>query len=379
MSLVDRSSLYYWLALKRIPGVGTVLFRRLWERFGPPEKVFQAEIEALQAVEGMRRNTALAIVKFKRAEKIDRELDELEKKGVEVLTLQDSRYPPLLAQIHDPPPFLYYRGKWSNRDGHSLAVVGSRLGSPYGVRMTERLAWSLSKNRLTVVSGLARGIDTAAHYGALMAQGRTVAVLGSGLDVVYPPENRKLFDQISEQGLVCSEFPLGTLPERQNFPIRNRIISGLSLGVVIVEATLRSGSLITAHLALDQGREVFAVPGSIESFKSSGTHRLIKQGAKLVENAQDILEELQWPQPIEPVTEGRESKFPVFESSLTAKEKQIWDLLTDEPLHVDQLVRRTEIGISPLLSLLLEMELNGVIKQLPGKYFVRTEPHEGRS
>jgi DNA processing protein len=375
----DRQSLYYWLALNRISGVGAVLYRRLLEKFGSPEKVFQAEFGDLQGVEGLRQSTAQAIVKFKKAEKIDRELEELEKKRVEILTLEDPCYPSLLAQIHDPPPFLYYLGKPSEQNNQVLAVVGSRNSSPYGIRMTERLTWSLAKNGLTVVSGLARGIDTAAHYGALMAQGRTIAVLGSGLDVIYPPENQKLFDQIVEQGLVCSEFPLGTLPERQNFPVRNRIISGMALGVVIVEATLRSGSLITARLALDQGREVFAVPGSIESFKSSGTHRLIKQGAKLVENAQDILEELQWPMTSESAFEEMGAPTPVFSPSFSPQEKRIWDLLQDEPVHVDQIARRAEISIAPLLSILLEMEIKGMIKQQPGKFFIRSNPSERRS
>ena len=368
----DRQSLYYWLALDRIPGVGAVVYRRLLEKFGSPEKVFQADLGALQTIEGLRQTTALAIINFKRAEKVERELDNLEKIRVGVFTLADPGYPPLLTQIHDPPPFLYYLGRLWEQSDQGLAVVGSRNSSPYGIRMTERLTWSLAKNGLAVVSGLARGIDTAAHHGALMAQGRTIAVLGSGLDVVYPPENQKLFDQIVEQGLVCSEFPLGTLPERQNFPIRNRIISGMSRGVVIVEATLRSGSLITARLALDQGREVFAVPGSIESFKSSGTHRLIKQGAKLVENAQDILEELQWPVITERSPDDAKKTPTVLSPSLSPQEKRVWDLLKDEPVHVDQLSRLSEIGISSLLSLLLGMEIRGLVKQLPGKFFIQS-------
>jgi DNA processing protein len=368
---MDRSSLYDWLALNRIAGVGQVSYARLLERYGSPGKVFQAELEDLLSIEGMRKNTALAIVKFKKAEKIDRELDELEKNGVGILTLHDPLYPPLLAKIHDPPPYLYYKGAPSIQDGRCLALVGSREGTDYGIRMTERLAWSLSKNGLTIVSGMARGIDAAAHQGTLMAGGRTVAVLGSGLDVIYPPENEKIFDQIVERGLVCSEFPLGTLPERQNFPIRNRIISGMSLGVVIVEATQRSGSLITARLALDQGREVFAVPGSIESYKSSGTHRLIKQGAKLVEHARDILEELHWQEPFESKEAGADPQVASGAPALSEQEKQIWDLLSQEPLHVDEITRKSEIGISRLLSLLLEMELKGLVKQLPGKLFVR--------
>jgi DNA processing protein len=369
---MDRKSLYPWLALNQIAGLGKIGYARLIERYGSPEKVFQSDLEELQSIEGIRKNTALAIVKFKRAEKIERELDELERQKVGILTLTDPLYPFLLAKIHDPPPYLYYKGSASLQDGRSLAVVGSRLASPYGIKMTERLAWGLSQKGLTVVSGMARGIDSAAHQGALMAQGRTVAVLGSGLDVVYPQENQKLFERIVETGLVFSEFPLGTLPERQNFPIRNRIISGLSLGVVIVEATQRSGSLITARLALDQGREVFAVPGSVESFKSSGTHSLIKQGAKLVEHAQDILEELHWKD--QPPMEAPESKMEGTEKSpsLSAEEKQIRDLLSNGSLQVDQMVRQSGIGISPLLSLLLEMELKGLIKQLPGKFFTRS-------
>jgi DNA processing protein len=371
---MDRSSLYYWLALNRLPGVGPVIYRRLLDRFGTPERVFQADLKSFEGVEGLRAGTAQAIVRFKGAEKIDRELEDLEKNQVKVLTFLDPDYPSLLAQIHDPPPFLYYRGNPALLHNQALAMVGSRNGSPYGIRMTERLAWSLTKNGLVVVSGLARGIDTAAHHGALSAQGGTIAILGSGLDVVYPPENEKLYQQIVDHGLVCSEFPLGALPERQNFPIRNRIISGLSLGVVIVEATLKSGSLITARLALDQGREVFAVPGSIESFKSSGTHRLIKEGAKLVENAQDILEELQWPKAVQPVREDRGALSPEAPSPppLSPGEKKIWDLLLDEPLHVDQMARQSGLNIAPLLSTLLEMELKGLIKQLPGKCFIRT-------
>ena len=369
---MDRKSLYPWLALNRIAGLGKVSYVRLLEKFGSPEKVFQVDLEALQSIEGIRKNTALTIVKFKRAEKIDRELDELEKQRIGILTFNDPLYPVLLAKIHDPPPYLYYKGSPSKQDRHSLALVGSRLGTPYGIKVTERLAWGLSQKGLTIVSGMARGIDTAAHQGALMSQGRTVAVLGSGLDVIYPPENQKLYERIVEQGMVCTEFPPGTLPERQNFPIRNRIISGMSLGVVIVEATQRSGSLITARLALDQGREVFAVPGSVESFKSSGTHNLIKQGAKLVEHAQDILEELRW----EESPQKAESEQPAVlidrTPSLSLKEKQIWDLLSDGSMQVDQMVRQTGIGISPMLSLLLNMELKGLIKQLPGKFFIRT-------
>ena len=368
--MMDHGALYHWLALSRIPAVGRVIYKRLLEAFGSPERVFEADYGSLLEIEGIRKASARAIGQFKKNQAIDRELDQLEALGIGLLTLADPLYPPLLAQIYDPPPFLYFRGNPSNQDARCLAVVGSRHGSPYGVKVTERLAWSLSKHHLTIVSGMARGIDTAAHRGSLMARGRTVAVLGSGLDRVYPPENRELYDQIAEQGMVCTEYPLGTLPERQNFPVRNRIISGMSLGVVIVEATQRSGSLITARLALDQGREVFAVPGSIESFKSSGTHRLIKQGAKLVEHAQDVLDEIGQPRAEVLMPEPDEQKAP-WSPALSPDQKRIWDLLSGDPLHVDQMVRESRLGIAPLLSLLLEMELQGWIQQLPGKYFIR--------
>jgi DNA processing protein len=369
---MDRQSLYYWLALNRISGLGKVGYVRLLERFGTAEQVFRAGLQDLQTVEGIRENAARAITKFKRAEKIERELDELEKADIGVLTYNDPQYPLLLSKIHDPPPLLYYKGNPSERDGQCLALVGSRLGTPYGINTTERLAWGVSQHGLTVVSGMARGIDTAAHQGALMAQGRTVAVLGSGLDIIYPPENEKLFQRIVEQGMVCSEFPLGTLPERQNFPIRNRIISGMSLGVVIVEATQHSGSLITARLALDQGREVFAVPGSVDSFKSSGTNSLIKQGAKLVEHVQDILSEIHWEEPENKKNQTTGSKEKVLDPLLSAEEKLIWDLLRDGPRQVDELVRLRGSGMAALLVLLLQMELKGLIKQLPGKFFSRT-------
>ena len=367
---MDRSSLFWWLALNRIPGVGQVIFKRLLDRFGSPESAFRAKREELLEIESMRKGSVQAILRFKQDPGIEKELDLLASLGIGILTLTDPFYPPMLAHIPDPPPILYYRGRPSQADARSIAIVGSRLSSPYGIKITERLAWSLAKNPLTVVSGMARGIDSAAHRGALMAQGRTVAVLGSGLDVVYPSENKPLYEEIVETGMVCSEYPPGTLPERQHFPARNRLISGISLGAVIVEATQHSGSLITARLALDQGREVFAVPGSVESFKSSGTHRLIKQGAKLVEHAGDILEEFPFLS-----SEGGLSQTGGVEISpepvLPSAQKKIWDALSQDPLHVDQISRETQLSTGPLLSLLLEMELRGIIKQLPGKFFIK--------
>jgi DNA processing protein len=361
---------YAWMALSRIAGIGPVLYRRLLERFQSPERVLRAGLSALRSVEGLGEITARAILGFKNREAILREIEGLDRLGIRLVTLTDPEYPPLLSRIYDPPPLLYCRGTGFAPRRPAVALVGSRNGSFYGVKATERLAFSLAQQGVTVVSGLARGIDTAAHGGALMAGGHTIAVLGSALDVVYPPENQGLYDRIAEIGLVCSEFPLGTLPERQNFPIRNRIISGLSLGVVIVEATQRSGSLITARLALEQGREVFAVPGSIDSFKSSGTHGLIKQGAKLVEHARDILEEISGPA-FSPESEKTPESTPQPETRLTAEQRPLWEMMGAGPVHVDQLARETGQPVGLLLSRLLDMELQGLVKQLPGKYFER--------
>ncbi len=365
---MTRDPRYAWLALCRISGIGRVLYRRLIDRFGAPSVVFQSDPRELLEVEGLREQTAQNILHFTGDDAVKREIEVLDRLKIHLLTLRDPLYPRLLAEIHDPPPYLYYQGRVSAQDSRVMAMVGSRNGSPYGIKVTERLAYSLAQQGLTIASGLARGIDTAAHEGALLAKGRTVAVLGSGLDQIYPPENRKLAERIVETGMICSEFPPGTLPERQNFPVRNRIISGLSLGVVIVEAGLRSGSLITARLALEQGREVFAVPGSIESFKSSGTHRLIKQGAKLVEHAQDILEEIPEAATARPMLPN-EQEFSRPVPALTPEEELIWKALADGPVQVDPLARQTGLGIGVLLSRLLEMEIKGWVKQLPGKFF----------
>lgn len=360
---------YAWLALSRIPGIGPVLYRRLIEKFQSPDRVFKAGLSDLLSVSGLGEKAARAIVRSRTDESVEQEIEALDRLGARLLTILDPDYPLLLARIYDPPPFLYCLGSGSFQDRPVIAMVGSRNASEYGRKITERLAYSLALAGVIVVSGLARGIDTAAHSGALIAKGRTVAVLGSGLDVIYPPENRNLVEQITENGLVCSEFPLGALPERPHFPVRNRIISGLSLGVVIVEATQHSGSLITARLALEQGREVFAVPGSVESFKSSGTHGLIKQGAKLVEHAQDILDEL--PGYIGPSKPESEAPAPAPAPDLSADQRRIWDLLAAGPKQIDLLARETGLAVGPLLSHLLDMELKGVIKQLPGKFFER--------
>ncbi|HDZ90729.1 MAG TPA: DNA-protecting protein DprA, partial [Deltaproteobacteria bacterium] len=276
-----------WLSLSMIPGLGSALLKRLVQEFGDAGAVFRADLQALMKVAGMRRDIAGKIVKRSLVKEAEEELRNAENAGSRIITYTDSSYPPLLREIHNPPMVLYTRGGGVPPGLTLVSVVGSRNPTHYGRKAAEAIASGLAKRGVGVVSGLARGIDSAAHMGCLMGKGLTVAVMGTGIDVVYPRSNRELFRRIETEGVIITEFPVGTPPEPKNFPIRNRIISGLSRGTLVVEATKRSGSLITASLALDQGREVFAVPGSIDSFKSTGTHLLIKRGeAKLVENAE---------------------------------------------------------------------------------------------
>ncbi len=361
---------FYWLALKFVPGIGNTAYRRLLERFGTPENVFRATKKELLRIEAIQKKSIPVIVNFDLAKEVDRELTLIEKDGISIVTLEDSVYPKNLSHIPDAPPLLYVKGTLKESDELAVGVVGSRMATHYGRTVTEKLCQDLAKKGVTIVSGMARGIDSAAHLGALMGHGRTIAVLGSGLDIIYPEENKKLYERIIENGAVISEFPMGTLPYSQNFPIRNRIISGLSLGVVVVEASHRSGSLITAELALEQGREVFAVPGSIGSFKSMGTHRLIKQGAKLVENANDIMEEIH---PFHEMGKETEPHPQPKELNLNTSEKTVYNLLEEYPMHIDELVRKAGYSTGEILSLLLNMELKGVVRQLPGKMFIRAE------
>jgi DNA processing protein len=360
-----------WVALKSIPGIGNILFKRLIDRFSSPEKVFAASIQELSQISGISENLAFRIISFKFEETIKKEIDHVIEKGFHIITFSDMDYPQLLRNIPDPPPYLYVSGKLSPQS-HNIAVVGSRNPTAYGISTTRRLSENLAILGFTIVSGMARGIDSAAHEGALSGKGKTIAILGSGLDKIYPPENRKLFDQISENGAVISEFPIQSPPEAHHFPIRNRIISGMSLGTVVVEAARKSGSLITARLAAEQNREVFAVPGSIHSFKSCGTNSLIKQGAKLVEHAQDIIEELspQIQENLECISDNAylDNRVKVL-PKLNPEEQIVMNHLEPYPIHVDELVRKTSIAPGKLLSILLKFELEGIAEQLPGKCF----------
>ena len=360
--MTDRFS---WLALNFIPGIGPVLIRALLDRFGDPEHIFRASREELSSVEGIGQRLAGVIKETDVRGKVDRELRLIENFKVSLVTLGDASYPKHLRQIYDPPPILYVRGDLQPRDDLAISLVGSRIASNYGRIITERIAGDLARNGLTVVSGMARGIDSSAHRGALSVGGRTIAVLGCGVDIVYPPENRILFDEITAHGDVISEFPMSTPPEAANFPRRNRIISGLSLGVVVVQASSRSGSLITARYALEQNRDVFAVPGNVNIAASLGTNRLIKQGAKLVESAEDILEEFL------PRLLHRELKVEDRYLPLEEDEERVFQLLEEEPMHIDSIIARTEMSASRVSIILLQLELKGLIQQVPGKRFAR--------
>jgi len=362
-----------WFFFKSIPGVGNLLGKRLIDRFKTPQNVFQASTEKLLQVDGVTKRHVAAIKNHQIPWKVKAELDLLARKEYRIITLADPDYPRLLREIPDPPPFLYVSGRLDS-SALKIAVVGSRNATGYGLTTTKNLCAGLASLGITIISGMARGIDTAAHEGAMAGGGKTIAVLGSGLERIYPAENAKLFHRISENGAVVSEFPLLTEPEGHNFPLRNRIISGMSLGTVVVEATKKSGSLITARLAAEQNREVFAVPGSIQSFKSTGTHTLIKQGAKLVEHAQDIVEELA---PFLEINKrpGNTPPDAVDENlaSLSVDESQVYKALEPYPIHIDTLIRNISMEPGKLSSILLKLELNGMIQQLPGKFFILSD------
>lgn len=359
-----------WFKLKNVPGIGNLLFKRLIERFTSPEQVFAASREDLLRTEGITPRLVSSLRQAVLSEESMNDMELAERKGYQIICLTDPLYPPLLREIPDPPPLLYLSGILDPQEP-LLAVVGSRNATSYGISTTRRLCADLVGKGLSIVSGMARGIDTAAHEGALMGRGRTIAVLGSGLERIYPAENENLFHRICENGAVISEFPLNAAPDAHRFPMRNRIISGMSLGTLVVEATRNSGSLITARFAVEQNREVFAIPGSIHSFKSAGSHILIKQGAKLVEHAQDILDELGLDSRPSS-TKYRVSSKQVqtaLPSSLNDDEKKVIEVLSLYPVHSDELVRKLDIASGKLMAVLLQLEIKGWVQHSEGNYF----------
>lgn len=361
VTLVDQKA--FWVGLSLVPGIGPARFRRLVESLGSPEAAWKAR-PALLAEAGLDRRTIESLVAARPRIDLAREMEKLQRLGIRLLTLDDPDYPPPLRNIADPPPVLYLKGDLLATDELAVAIVGTRVPTVYGKQVAESFARGLADQGVTVVSGLARGIDSCAHRAALEAGGRTVAVLGSGLDIIYPGENRRLASEIAERGALVSEFPLGTKPDGVNFPRRNRIISGLSLASVVVEAKETSGALITAEFALEQGRDVFAVPGNIFSPTSHGPNRLISEGAKPACSVQDILEELH----LETAAEQRDVRKAVPE---TETEAEILCCLSHEPLHIDEIRRSVCLPMSVVSSALTMLELKGLARQTGGMNYVR--------
>jgi DNA processing protein len=362
-------TLRYWLGFNLVRGIGPVRLRMLLDLFGDIQSAWEASEQILRETKLDRRSLE-NFLKLRHEVNLDEVLRQVERAGAQVLTWDTPDYPALLRQIADAPPVLFVRGTLTPADEWSVALVGTRKATVYGREVAHRLATDLVQNRVTLVSGLARGIDSIAHKSALDAGGRTLAVLGSGVDYIYPAEHRKLAEAIVENGALISDYPLGTRPEAANFPARNRIISGLSLGVVVVEADVKSGALITADFALDHGREVFAVPGSILSPASAGCNRLLRDGANVVTEVGDILEALH----LDHASEKQLAR-EILPSNPT--EAAILEHLTAEPRHLDELSRETELPVATISSTLVMMELKGMARQIaPLQYVVAREPDE---
>lgn len=355
----------YWLALRLVRGVGNVTFRELLERFQSPDVILKTPVAEL-VDSGIHSTIAQAIATFDQWKTVETELQKLTRHHTHLVTRADDNYPVNLTHLHDPPPFLYVHGTLLSADRFAIAIVGSRSASTYGRTMARDLACGLAEKGVTVVSGLARGIDAEAHRATLSVGGRTLAVLGSGVDIIYPSEHRSLAQEITNSGALISEFSLGSKPDAIHFPYRNRVISGLALGTVVVEAAEKSGSLITARCALEQNREVFAIPGYVTSDRSRGPHRLIKEGAKLVEGVDDILSE------IAPMLVSAPAAPSIPPLQLESYEKQLVDLFGDDPVHVDVLISKSGLGAARVLEILLGLELKGGVTQLPGTRFALT-------
>lgn len=345
-------------------------FHTLIKAFGCPARVLEATPEAISKTLGMGDGRGRGLLDELKSVDVDKEIEEIKTRGIKIITYEDSSYPSYLKAILDPPPLLYILGEPLPQDGKFIAIVGSRRTTLYGRLVANSLARDLTRFGVTVVSGMARGIDTCAHRGALEGGGRTVAVLGSGLDVVYPSENVSLMKEIASRGTVISEFPLGTKPLKQNFPRRNRIIAGLSMGVVVVEAAARSGALITADYALENGREVFAVPGRVDTKFSQGTNNLIKEGAKVVTNTQDILEEFPNTFTLRDESSNKGDTKGVQES-LGEDESRVFELLDSHPTHVETITRKLGKPVPETVVALMGLEMKGLVRQLRGKMFIK--------
>lgn len=368
-----------FLALNLLPRIGPIRVRRLLERFDRPQAILSAKRNELVSVPGIGEEMADQLTDWENRIDLAEEQRRISDHGISLLTLDDEDYPPALRTIYDPPFLLYIKGRIIPADRAAIGVVGSRRTTHYGREQAKKLSFQLAKAGFSIVSGLARGIDTAAHEAALAANGRTLAVLGSGIGNVYPPENQALADRIAEHGAVISEFPVLYVPDKQSFPLRNRIVAGISRGLLVVEAPVRSGSLITANQALEQGRTVFAVPGPIDRPTSEGCHRLIQQGAKLVCSAQDIIDELDLEIGFLALDDTPRAKGnspgtiaePRREPILSEGERLILTELADGDSTIDTLVTATGMPAGKVSATLLQLELKSLVKQLPGKYFTK--------
>lgn len=360
----------YWVWLGSVPGVGAVKSKKLLEKFNDPYNIWNAGEDELRLLPFLTKTDIINLTDIKIKENVKKHLENIYRHNIKVITLDDKLYPLYLKNIYDPPVVLYMKGN-IEEDEKYLAVVGSRKATSYGLGMAQTISCELAKYGITVVSGMARGIDSFAHKGALGSNGRTIAVLGCGLDIVYPYENKKLMESIIENGACISEYLPGTTPCAGNFPARNRIISGMSLGVIVIEAGERSGSLITANFALEQGREVFALPGNVNSINSTGTNKLIKEGAKIVTGIDDILEELNISFSEEKIKDffTRKLKDDKLFKGLDDEERKIAVSLKTEPFHIDAIAKKTGFSIQMVSSILVMLELKGVVEQLPGKIY----------
>ena len=359
------------IALNLIEHVGPVRARSLLEHFGDAPRILAASRSALLRVRNIGDETAEAICQWEKTVDLTGELKRIAESGCRALIQSDGEYPALLREIYDPPLVLYVKGGLTTKDRNAVAMVGSRMTTHYGIETARKLAYQLAYVGVTVVSGGARGIDTATHQGALAAKGRTVVVLGTGINVVFPPENRELFERAVGSGAVVTQFPFNRNGDKQSFAIRNRIIAGMTLGTVVVEAGLNSGALITSNFATEYGRQVFAVPGRIDSPRSKGCHDLIKKGAKLCEGAEDILSEFEYlfPKSNRPPSPGETGVLPALE--LSENEQRVYDSLDREESAIDEVIRRSGLPSSAVSVALLSLEMKRAVRQLPGKLFVR--------
>lgn len=379
-----RQDLIDWLRLVLIPEIGSRRGKSLLEKFKTPKAILEASLDDIAEVENLGREVARRVVEGREKIDLGRQIKLIERNNIKLIPLDDESYPFNLKSIYDPPLLLFVKGEVLPQDYFSIAIVGTRLASFYGRTMAEKLSRQLTEKGFTIVSGGARGIDTFSHQSALRAGGRTLSVLGCGLDITYPPENKRLFEEISEKGALISEFPLSIRPDKENFPMRNRIISGLALGVAVIEAPRKSGALITVTHAAEQGREVFSVPGKADSFLSRGTNQLLREGAKLVEDADDIIEEL------EPVLKSKIKEFKanqpeplgkrqvLTEPVLSEEESKVYSFLSAGSLDFDDIIVKSHLSVTAASSVLMRLQLKKLIRQLPGKLFEKTIYQEPR-